>query len=66
MTDELKPCPFCGSTDLHLYYDNVDDRCNPFDPCVRCNGCRTIFKFFYNELGGLGDIQKAWNRRVKE
>jgi len=65
MDPELKPCPFCGNTNLHLYYYDVDDRCNPFDPCVRCDNCRTVFKF-HNGLGDLDDILKVWNGRVEE
>jgi len=66
MTDELKPCPFCGNTNLYLYYYDMDDRCNPFDPCVRCYDCGTIFKFRYGGGCNLDDIQKVWNRRAKE
>lgn len=63
--DELKPCPFCGNTNLHHYYYDVDNRANPFDPCVRCDNCGTVFKF-RDCHGDLDDIQKVWNRRVKE
>ena len=65
MIDELKPCPFCGSENLNLYYYDVDDRCNPFDPCVRCDNCGTVLKFRRGE-GDLDDILRVWNRRVKE
>lgn len=62
---ELKFCPFCGSENLHLYYYNVDDKGDTFDPCVKCNSCRTIFKFIDGH-GSLSDIQKVWNNRVKD
>lgn len=61
----VKPCPFCGTENLNIYYRDVDDRYNPFDPCVRCNVCGTVFKF-RDGHGDLDDIQKVWNRRVKE
>ncbi len=63
--DKLKPCPFCGSENLNLYYRDVDDRCNLFDPCVRCRNCGTVL-IFHDHIGSLDDIQKVWNRRVKE
>ena len=61
---ELKPCWFCGSKNLSLYYFDVDDRDNPFDPCVRCNKCRTIFRFCDGH-GSLDDIQKVWNGELR-
>lgn len=65
---ELKPCPHCGSERVRLYYYDVDDRCNTFDPCVRCENCGVMFKFCdaRKVTGTLDDIMDVWNRRVKE
>jgi hypothetical protein len=30
MSEELKPCPFCGSTDVEVW---------PVDEYVKCNDC---------------------------
>lgn len=64
--EELKPCPFCGNTNLYYYYYDSDDRGNPLDPCVRCDKCEIIFKFRHGAGCDLDDIMKTWNRRVKE
>ena len=53
MSEELKPCPFCGSTDVeaeHIYPDVY---------CVVCRGCAA-------DLGNFGTFQEArtrWNTR---
>ena len=68
MIEELRPCPFCGSTDLLWYYYDVDNLNNPFDPCVVCNGCGLVIKFHGSERYKMtmDDIRKKWNRRVDE
>ena len=63
MTEELKPCPFCGSFEVHGSYLAVDDRCNGYDYAIRCRGCGAIFKHAH---GQPKDVTDAWNRRVKE
>lgn len=72
MTDnEIKPCPFCDSSNINVYYFDVDSRNNLCDPIVRCNVCDTMLKFrdivrddrCYHTLD---DMIKVWNRRVKE
>jgi len=67
---ELKPCPFCGGTDLLLFPPNCredspyyhGDRANPM---VRCMGC------FAEAYGGAWDHSgktaiAAWNNRAAE
>lgn len=63
--DELRPCPFCGSTNLDMYYFDMDDNNNLHDPGIRCNCCKTTLRFDAGD-GDLDSIQRVWNRRVKE
>ena len=61
MTD-LKPCPFCGSSDVHLMTFGIHTDVR----CLDC-GCRT--KTYLVSNWGTDGEQKAieiWNRRVKE
>jgi hypothetical protein len=50
MTEELKPCPFCGKP---AYTECVDDGCYAMCPNIEC------------EFAGTGS-QKAWNTRPIE
>lgn len=67
MTEELKPCPFCGSTYLHCYYYDVGNFGDPVDPCVRCNRCGLVVKFHGPKKYkmGIDGIAKVWNKRVE-
>ena len=47
---ELKPCPFCGSKDLHIYSENEG---------VKCNSCTA-------KIVDCEDAIARWNRRVEE
>lgn len=54
--EELKPCPFCGHTDIRARKNNAKDVCYIF-----CNGCGC-------STGGdvVRDMAiETWNRRVK-
>jgi Lar family restriction alleviation protein len=59
MVSELKPCPFCGSLNVHVLEEY--HFANVFKPVVcRTCGCRTE---------SVRDEQKAieaWNRRAEE
>ena len=55
MSEELKPCPFCGSDDLSE---------GPHSPYIICNGCGAFGP-------GNSDVTheeaiKAWNTRTPE
>lgn len=65
---KLKPCPFCGSTDLCIGYSCIDDRLNYYSPSVKCMSCQIRIKFTDTReaTGTTKDIAKAWNQRVKE
>lgn len=71
MDPELKPCPFCGSSNIHVYYFDVNSRGDPYDPVVRCDVCNTVLKFRDTITDDrryctMDDIIEIWNRRVKE
>ena len=54
MTEELKPCPFCDSNELDVFYGNMYSNIH----CKKC-ACRLVF-----DSGILReDIEKAWNNR---
>ena len=57
MTDDLKPCPFCGSTDVHIEHKN-DDQKNVH--CLKC-GASVKDGWF---LQTTDDLVYMWNRRV--
>ena len=67
MIEELKPCPFCGSANLNWYFLDVDNRGDPFDPCIKCKDCGLTVKFYGERqfTKGMHDIRDAWNRRVR-
>ena len=52
--DELKPCPFCGSRDVHLYGAEKWG-------IIVCDGCLTTFS--QQETTCQEDVIYAWNRR---
>ena len=59
MTDELKPCPFCGSDAVHTersYFRDV------LIYCENCDAYFTVDSFYADE----NDVIKAWNRRAEK
>lgn len=60
---ELKPCPFCGNTEVRGTYLHVDDRCNPYGYAIFCDACDCILT---NRWGVDKEIVRLWNRRVEE
>ncbi len=55
MSEKLKPCPFCGSDDVHLYC--VNDK----GSLVECNNC--CYSIDYCLLSEEETI-KTWNTRA--
>lgn len=55
MTD-LKPCPFCKSTDLEYRSYDVSRR------AIHCNNCRIWIAYPSDDK----KLEEAWNRRVEE
>ena len=63
----LKPCPFCGGMNLHIFFGDTDREDNPTDPRVKCDDCHMIVRFTDRErrMNGTSEtIIKAWNRRI--
>ena len=61
MSDELKPCPFCGEVDIVTGYDFL--RANEdgvYSWHVFCRGCRINF----GEFGTEDEAVSSWNTRV--
>jgi Lar family restriction alleviation protein len=56
----LKPCPFCGSSDV--YVQNAGWKANTF---MRCRGCDSSFSLS-SGVRGHDDTVAAWNRRSGE
>ena len=54
--DELKPCPFCGSTDIEIAWYGKDGE------AVICLGCGGTGSQYTDRAKAI----KAWNRRVDD
>jgi len=58
MSEELKPCPFCGSRDVGGVGGKASDRHQAYS-YINCYGCKTDIKY----KGGIDNAIKAWNTR---
>lgn len=59
---ELKPCPFCGSRDVHVRIVKDDDDME-ISSQIECYGCLSIF--YYAEACCHEEQIEAWNRRAE-
>lgn len=66
--EELKPCPFCGSTAIYqcMDYGYIND-----SVVIFCNSCKTIVKIEANHENGWSEealhrATEAWNRRAND
>ena len=57
MPDELKPCPFCASTDTKIYKDTTRDNIDLW--FIVCFGCEVQTAEYMSEEAAIN----AWNRR---
>jgi Lar family restriction alleviation protein len=59
MTDEMKPCPFCGGDDIHLFQSKITE-----DWVIQCHGigCWIRFTILASEKD---EVVAAWNRRAE-
>lgn len=76
MTDNLKPCPFCGGEAAFREYGNGHKGTGEFTACyeIGCAKCKIYFRFdsvfrLKNgqpifETNGYDKCIEAWNRRV--
>ena len=63
MTQELKPCPFCGSNDLRqVVHDLSGDDNEPFGYSISCNSCFVDLPPAYTQMKCFAD----WNTRAYE
>lgn len=57
MKSELKPCPFCGSYDVKLFYDE----CQNYH--VECYGCNKTVSFHIADKSSRVKATEIYNRR---
>ena len=70
MTEELKPCPFCGSEANLRYERYVDDIIGNSVHCsdkfsVHCSNDKCIANDMFTEYSSSYDAISNWNRRAK-
>lgn len=58
---ELKPCPFCGSTDVHL----IENDRGKSEVSITCKDCNVWVDHLFNAMSREEAIA-LWNRRVSE
>ena len=58
---ELKPCPFCGSTDVHL----VDNDPGKSEVSITCKDCNVWVDHMFDAMSREEAIA-LWNRRVHD
>ena len=64
MTEELKPCPFCGSHDVQLVAEYGDVLGRQYAWGVRCDKCNADFFIDLDSSDdGREETIDAWNRR---
>lgn len=64
MNIKLKPCPLCGG-DAETNYTTVDPDNKFTYGWVGCQKCH-LFINYKNNLRGMEQAHKAWNRRYNE
>ena len=68
MTEELKPCPFCGSEKIGKSYINLGATGLP-QYMVYCKECKSAICHVIPSEASMTyvyDATKMWNRRVSE
>ena len=59
MTEELKPCPFCGNPDVYFVHKDAF-----FGREIYCGECDMTFDLDAHDATKQ-DVAKAWNRRAQ-
>lgn len=63
-TDELKPCPFCGSDQIEIKIDEYAPEGHKVDWwMIHCLSCSAEYRNIHCDREGVLD---GWNRRVSE
>ena len=60
-TAKLKPCPFCGSTDVHL----IENDRGKSEVSITCKDCNVWVDHMFDAMSREEAIA-LWNRRAKE
>ena len=58
----LKPCPFCGNSDLELQTGTKDREGTPTS--VLCATCGAVGPWCYVPESDLTEVNNLWNRRI--
>lgn len=65
---QLKPCPFCGSTNLFTMLFKADSLGNSSSLLITCKDCKnqtTTREYFVGKKRGIEErLVERWNRRV--
>ena len=71
MSEELKPCPFCGGkAEIHIGPNMVDKKSGRYEPSITCESCGIGFLACHFGRGfceeTANDITvEFWNRRAE-
>ena len=68
VSDELKPCPFCGGGNQEVYANDWtgDSSTEEYTGVVDCEcGCMVETEEFDNEVEAICAAIAAWNRRAE-
>lgn len=61
MNNKLKPCPFCGSDDVHIRV-HCNEEGEEVGAQIECYGCVSIY--VHSEAINQEELVSAWNRRA--
>lgn len=65
---QLKPCPFCGSTNLATMFFKTNSLGNSSTLLITCKDCRnqaTMMEDYWGKKRGIEErLAERWNRRV--
>lgn len=66
MTEELKPCPFCGNKDIIPADLAIFILRRYFMHCTKCGTSGPLSGGYEEESAGVGDALKRWNKRAND
>lgn len=58
---QLRPCPFCGSTDVHL----IENDSGKSEVSITCKDCNVWVDHMFDAMSRDEAIE-LWNRRARE